>query len=69
MTISEEERRDIADELRRYAAYRSGGSLSEWWCRLHELVTGEVDFPDPKDTFLALADLIEPEGDDDEYDD
>lgn len=63
--VSDEEKRDIAAELRRYAAYHSGAYLSEWWCRLHELVTGEVDFPDPKETFLALADLIEPRGDDD----
>lgn len=64
--ISNEEKRDIADELRRYAAYHSGASISEWWCRLHELATGEVDFPNPQETFNALADLIEPieEGDD-----
>ena len=65
---SNEEKQEIANELRRVAAYRSDGSLAEWWCRLQELVTGEVDFPDPQETFLALADLIEPEGDDDEYD-
>lgn len=63
---SNEEKRDIADELRRYAAYHSGACLSEWWCRLHELVTGEVDFPDPRETFNALADLIEPGVDDDD---
>ena len=56
-----EERQAIADTLRQKAAYHSGGSLAEWWCMLQELATGEVDFPDPKDTFLALADLIEPE--------
>lgn len=63
----EAERRLIANELRREAAYRSGGSLAEWWCRLQELVTGEVDFPDPQEAFLALADLIEQgvDGDDD----
>lgn len=44
--------------------YRSGGSLAEWWSSLQELVTGEVDFPDPQETFLALAYLIEPGGDD-----
>ncbi len=65
---SNEEKRDIADELRRYAAYHSGAYLSEWWCRLHELVTGEVDFPNPQETFLALADLIEPGGDDSDLD-
>lgn len=32
---------------------------------LQELVTGEVDFPDTQETFLALADLIEPGVDDD----
>lgn len=62
--VSDEEKRDIADELRRYAAYHSGVSMAEWWCRLQELVTGEVDFPDPKETFLALAGLIEPGVDD-----
>lgn len=56
-----EERQAIADTLRQKAAHHSGGSLAEWWCMLQELATGEVDFPDPKDTFLALADLIEPE--------
>lgn len=66
MTVSNEEKRDIANELRRYAAYHSGAYLSEWLCRLHELVTGEFDFPNPQDTFLALADLIEPKGDDDD---
>lgn len=63
---SNEEKRDIADELRRYAVYHSGASLSQWWCWLHELVTGEVDFPNPQETFLALADLIEPKGDADD---
>lgn len=65
--ISNEEKRDIANELRRYAAYHSGAYLSEWWCRLQELVTGEVDFPDPQETFNALADLIAPgvDGNDD----
>lgn len=65
MTKDNEQRRSIANDLRREAMYRSGGSLAEWWSRLQELVTGEVDFPDPQETFLALADLIEPRGDDD----
>lgn len=67
MTMDDERRRSIANNLRREAMYRSGGSLAEWWSSLQELVTGEVDFPDPQDTFLALADLIEPgvDGDDD----
>lgn len=62
---SNEEKQAIANELRRESAYRSGVSLAEWWCVLQELVTGEVDFPDPQETFLALADLIEPRVDDD----
>lgn len=34
---SNEEKRDIADELRRYAAYHSGAYLSEWWCRFEPI--------------------------------
>ena len=63
---SNEEKQAIANELRREAAYRSGVSMAEWWCRLHELVTGEIDFPNPQDTFNALADLIDPGVDDDD---
>lgn len=65
--ISNEHRRAIAAALRQKAAYHSGASLAEWWCILQELVTGEVDFPDPQETFLALADLIAPgvDGNDD----
>ena len=58
--VSNEEKQAIADALRQKAAYHSGASLSEWWCMLQELVTGEVDFPDPQETFNALADLIAP---------
>lgn len=67
MTKDNEQRRSIANNLRREAMYRSGGSLAEWWSRLQELVTGEVDFPDPQETFNALADLIAPgvDGNDD----
>lgn len=63
---SNEHRQAIADALRQKAAYCSGVSLAEWWCVLQELVTGEVDFPDPQETFLALASLIEPGVDDDD---
>lgn len=54
-------RRLVACALRREAAYRAGGTMSEWWCRLHEAVTGVDDYPQPRETLLALADLIEPE--------
>ena len=33
--------------------------ISEWWQRLQDTVTGEVDFADPKATFNAIADLID----------
>lgn len=56
---SDEERYEVAEELRRQAAY-SSGSLGEWWQRLQETVTGEVDFANPQVTYRAIADLIEP---------
>lgn len=64
--VSNKHRQAIADALRQKAAYCSGVSLAEWWCVLQELATGEVDFPDPHETFNALADLIEPGVDDDD---
>lgn len=56
--INDEKRRDVAAELRRQAAY-SSGSLGEWWQRLQEIVTGEVDFANPQETYRAIADLID----------
>lgn len=56
---SDEKRYEVAEELRRQAAY-SSGSLGEWWQRLQETVTGEVDFANPQVTYRAIADLIEP---------
>lgn len=58
MRISDDERREIANELRRQAAY-SSGSLGEWWQRLQEIVTGEIDFANPQETYRAIADLID----------
>lgn len=58
MVVSDEECREIANELRRQAAY-SSGSLGEWWQRLQEIVTGEVDFANPQETYRAIADLID----------
>lgn len=57
--ISDEERHEIANELRKQAAY-SSGSLGEWWQRLQEIVTGEIDFANPQETYRAIADLIDP---------
>ena len=56
--ITDEERREIASELRKQAAY-SSGSLGEWWQRLQETVTGEIDFANPQETYRAIADLID----------
>ena len=57
--ISDEERREIARELRHYAAYGEGATLSEWWARLQSIVTGEDDFPDPRRLFMRLARLMD----------
>ena len=56
--IDDEKRREVAQELRRQAAY-CDGSLAEWWQRLQDTVTGEIDFANPQETYLALADLID----------
>ena len=58
MILTSEERREIAEELRKQAAYCSG-SLGEWWQRLQEIVTGEIDFANPQETYRAIADLID----------
>ena len=63
---SHDERQTIANELRYLAMYPRDVLLRDWWCRLQELVTGDVDIVDPQETFLALADLIEPGVDDDD---
>ena len=55
---SDEERREIAQELRHYAAYGEGATLSEWWARLQSIATGDDDFPDPRSLFMRLAGLI-----------
>ena len=47
------------------AAYGEG-SLSEWWGRLQFIVLDEEDFPNPREVFEGLADLIDPEGGSDE---
>lgn len=56
--ITDEQRHEVAQELRRQAVY-SSGSLGEWWQRLQDTVTGEIDFANPQETYLALADLID----------
>lgn len=55
---SDEERREIAENLRREILY-TRGSLGDWWMRLHEAVTGSEDFPCPQETMAAIADLID----------
>lgn len=56
--VSDEERREIAQELRHYAFYADGDTLSGWWARLQSIATGEDDFPDPRSLFMRLAGLI-----------
>lgn len=57
--ISDEKRRGIAQELRHYAAYADGDTLSGWWARLQYIATGEDDFPDPRSLFMRLAGLMD----------
>lgn len=57
---SNEEKQAIANELRYFVAYPRDVLPADWWCRLQEIVTGAVDFANPQEAFLALADLIEP---------
>ena len=57
--ISDEERKEIAQELRHYAVYGEGATLTEWWARLQSIVTGEDDFPDPRSLFMRLAGWID----------
>ena len=57
--ISDEERKEIAQELRHYAAYGEDETLLGWWARLHFVVTSDDDFPDPRTLFMRLAELID----------
>lgn len=61
LSINDEERRNMASILRHDAAY-GGGSLHEWWGRLQFIILDEEDFPNPREVFERLADLIDPEG-------
>lgn len=60
LSINDEERRNMASSLRHDAAYGEG-SLYEWWGRLQFIVLDEDDFPNPREVFERLADLIEPQ--------
>lgn len=60
LSINDEQRRNLASSLRHDAAYGEG-SLSEWWGRLQFIVLDEDDFPNPREVFEGLADLIEPQ--------
>ena len=57
--ISDEKRREVAQELRHCAVYGEGATLTEWWARLQSIVTGEDDFSDPRSLFMRLAGLID----------
>lgn len=57
--ISDEKRREIAQELRHYAVYGEDETLLGWWARLQYIATVEDDFPDPRSLFMRLAGLID----------
>ena len=57
--ISDEVRKEIAQELRHCAVYGEGATLPEWWARLQSIATGDDDFPDPRSLFMRLAGLID----------
>lgn len=65
LSINDEQRRNLASSLRHDAAYGEG-SLTVWWGRLQFIVLDEEDFPNPREVFERLADLIDPEGESDE---
>lgn len=57
--ISDEKRREVAEELRHSAVYGEDETLLGWWARLYFIATDEDDFPDPRSLFMRLAGLID----------
>lgn len=57
--ISDEERKEIAQELRHCAAYGEGATLLGWWARLHFIVMDDDDFPDTRSLFMRLSGLVD----------
>lgn len=51
--------REIAAELRHAANYGDSETLAGWWNRLQSAVLRDDDFPDPRETFRRLAELID----------
>lgn len=51
--------REIAAELRHAANYGDSETLAGWWNRLQSAVLRDDDFPDPRETFKRLAELID----------
>lgn len=49
---------EIAAELRHAANYGDSETLAVWWARLQAAVLGDDDFPNPRETFRRLAELI-----------
>ena len=56
---TEEAPREIAAELRHAANYGDSEKLAGWWIRLQSAVLRDDDFPDPRETFRRLAELID----------
>lgn len=57
--ISDEKRREVAEELRHSAVYGEDETLLGWLARLYFIATDEDDFPDPRSLFMRLAGLID----------
>ena len=57
--IGDEECKQIAQELRHYAAYGEDETLLGWWGRLQSIATGDDDFIDMRSLFMRLAGLID----------
>lgn len=51
--------REIAAELRYAANYGDSETLAGWWSRLQSAVLRDDDFPNPRETFRRLAELID----------
>ena len=66
MRISDDERCDVAENLRSLTIRRSIQYKEQFFDELAEVVVGFVDFPDFNVVLDRLADLIDPEGGDDD---
>lgn len=64
--ISDSERREVAENLRYLTIGRSIHYKEQFFDELAEVVLGFMDFPDFNVVLDRLANLIDPEGEDDD---